>query len=251
MVKPYKAVLFDLFNTVAMWQPDRLPPFEWRGKTLHSTIGILRQTVEEQVPEASFDAFLDALWAANDELSARRATDMKEIPSLERFTLTLTKIGYPEVEDTRRRARILSLKHMELLASAVEVPNTHVDFLGRISERYPLALVSNFDHGPTAREIVERDGVAGYFDPIVISDDHGWRKPHPSIFSDTLATLGVAADEALYVGDSAEDDVVGAKGAGLDIAWVNARGGELPAGIPAPDYVVAAIPALSDILLPD
>jgi FMN phosphatase YigB (HAD superfamily) len=140
---------------------------------------------------------------------------------------------------------------MELLASAVEVPNTHVDFLGRISERYPLALVSNFDHGPTAREIVERDGVAGYFDPIVISDDHGWRKPHPSIFSDTLATLGVAADEALYVGDSAEDDVVGAKGAGLDIAWVNARGGELPAGIPAPDYVVAAIPALSDILLPD
>ncbi len=28
----YDAIIFDLFNTVAIWRLDRLPLFEWRGK---------------------------------------------------------------------------------------------------------------------------------------------------------------------------------------------------------------------------
>ena len=248
-MKHYSAILFDLFNTVALYQPDRLPLFEWHGKTSHSTMGILRKTVEEQLRETPFATFLDALWAANEEIAARRASTMREIPTIERFTLALTKIGYPNDEDTRRRADILSRKHMELLAVTFEIPEIHTDFLRRACDRYPLALVSNFDHSLTAHHIVERDGAAHYFDPIVISDDHGWRKPHPSIFAYTLDTLGIAAEDALYVGDSIEDDVAGAKGAGLDIAWINARGAALPDDSPAPDYVVAAIPELAGILL--
>lgn len=248
-VKRYQAILFDLFNTVAIWQPERLPPFEWRGKTTPSTMGILRETVEKHVTAAPFEAFLDALWETNDELGKRRTSDMREIPSIERFALTLEKMGYPSAFDTRRVAEILSLRHMELLASAVEIPDTHVDFLRRVGDHYSLALVSNFDHSPTARNILARDGAADYFDPIVISDDHGWRKPHPIIFTDTLNKLGVAAEDALYVGDSVEDDIVGAKGAGLDVAWVNSRGSELPPDSPEPDYIVTAIPALADVLL--
>jgi putative hydrolase of the HAD superfamily len=249
-MSPYKAIIFDLFSTVALWRPDRMPLFEWRGKSSHSTMGVLRQTVEEQVTGISFADFVDSLAAANEELAARRAQELKEIPSIERFNLALTKAGYPLADETRRLAQILSLKHMELLAAAVEIPDAHIDFLARLKSTYPLALVSNFDHGPTARRVLERDGAATYFDPIVISDDHGWRKPHPSIFTDTLAELGVAPADALYVGDSAEDDIIGAKGAGLDVAWVNQRGSALPPDSPVPDYVVAAIPELADILLP-
>ena len=82
------------------------------------------------------------------------------------------------------------------------------------------------------------NGAAPYFHHIVISDDHGWRKPHAKIFTDTLELLNVEAQDALYVGDSPQDDVIGAKGAGLDIAWVNARDVALPEGIPAPDYTI-------------
>jgi putative hydrolase of the HAD superfamily len=249
-VKQYRAILFDLFNTVAMWRPERLPPFEWRGKRLHSTMGVLRHTVEEQVRDASFAEFLDALLAANDEIAARHVHDLREVPSLERFLLALTKTGYSRTGETRRIARILSLKHMELLAGAVEIPEAHIDFLEQVGKFYPLALVSNFDHGPTAREIVGRDGAAHCFDRIVISDDHGWRKPHPRIFTDTLGQLGVAAGDALYVGDSVADDIVGAKGAGLDVAWINRSGAALPNDSPTPDHVVAAIPALANVLLP-
>ncbi len=250
-VKQYKAVVFDLFSTVALWRPERMPMFEWRGKTSHSTMGVLQRTVEEQVTEASFAAFVDGLEAANEELAQRREQDLREIPSIERFNLALTKIGYPEATETLRIAGMLSLLHMEQLAAAVEIPNTHVDFIARLGTRYSLALLSNFDHGPTARSILERDGAAPYFDPIVISDEHGWRKPHANIFLDTLASLAVEPEDALYVGDSVGDDIVGAQGAGLDIAWVNARAVPLPDDIPPPNYEIAAIPDLEAILLSD
>ena len=85
-------------------------------------------------------------------------------------------------------------------------------------------LHSNFDHAETARHILQRDGATGYFERIVISDEHGWRKPHPRIFTDTLATLGVDPQDALFVGDSPDDDIRGASGVGMDVAWVNAQG---------------------------
>jgi putative hydrolase of the HAD superfamily len=212
-------------------------------------MGTLRTTVEADVTEVSFATFVDALAAANEELAGRRAESQQEFSSVERFTLALLNAGYVDGAQTRALARRLSSKHMELLRRAVEIPPGHVDFLARLARRYPLALVSNFDHGATAREILRRDGAAAYFDPIVISDEHGWRKPHPSIFADTLATLGVAPEDALYVGDSVEDDIVGAKGAGLDIAWVNPRGKPAPATAPKPDYEIETIPDLGEMLL--
>ena len=250
MSKRYKAVLFDLFSTVALWDVERLPTFEWQGRTSRSTMGVLQTTLAEAATDVPFAHFFDAMTAVNQELAERRARDMREIPSLTRFELALHGAGMAGSEDTRRLAQHLSHKHMECIAQVTAIPAAHVEFLQRIYVAYPAALVSNFDHAPTARLIMERDGAAAHFHHIVISDDHGWRKPHPKIFHDTLALLDVAPVDALFVGDSFEDDVVGAHGVGMDIAWVNAREAEPPQATPAPDYTVRAIPELASILLP-
>ncbi len=47
------------------------------------------------------------------------------------------------------------------------------------------------------------------------SRGHGWTKPHPSIFRAVLQRLEVAADEAVMVGDSPEDDIEGARALGM------------------------------------
>ena len=248
-MKPYRAILFDLFSTVALWRPERLPVFEWRGRTSHSTAGVLREIVETHAPSIPFERFVEGLESANETLAARRSTQQREFPSTDRFALALSNAGHPATDATRAIAQLLSERHMALLSDAVHVPEEHTTFLATLAQRYPLALVSNFDHGDTARSILTRDGAAAYFDPIVISDEHGRRKPHPSIFEDTLAALGVAPGDALYVGDSAEDDIVGARNAGLDIAWVNRRGNDVPADVPQPDHIVRAIPDLAPLLL--
>lgn len=247
-MKPYRAVLFDLFSTVALFQAERLPLFAWKGQTARSTMGGLQAIIEAKVTAAPFAQFFAALSEVNQEFAERRARDMREIPSRRRFESALVRVGYPVGEATQRLAQELSLTHMGLLAQATEIPAAHVEFLKRVHAAYPVALVSNFDHGPTARLIVNRDGAAPYFHQIVISDDHGWRKPHPKIFSDTLELLQVAAQDALFVGDSPYDDVMGAKRAGFDSAWVNAAGVAFPQGIPTPDYTVRAIPELGPVL---
>jgi putative hydrolase of the HAD superfamily len=55
----------------------------------------------------------------------------------------------------------------------------------------------------------------GLIDATVSSSEHGLMKPHPSIFKEALWRAGVAADEALMVGDSVRQDVDGARKVGM------------------------------------
>jgi putative hydrolase of the HAD superfamily len=52
-------------------------------------------------------------------------------------------------------------------------------------------------------------------DVIVDSRSHGRVKPHPTIFQAALTGLGVAAEDAVMVGDSLEEDVEGARALGM------------------------------------
>ena len=84
------------------------------------------------------------------------------------------------------------------------------------------------------------------FHTTLISDDFGRRKPHPAIFHAALDRLAGRADEALYVGDTAADDIAGAQAAGIDVAWLNRRD-EAPPD-PPPTYTLRQLTDLRDIL---
>lgn len=247
-MKTYRCLLFDLFSTVALWDATRMPRLVLNGVEQPSTLGVLAETLNARHPSVAFDEFVAAVTATNAELSAKRAQDGREITSAERFRQTLARMDLGHHEDTDDLAASLSARHMSMLREASAVPSSHGRALKSLAARYPLALVSNFDHAPTARAILERDGVHDHFEHVLISDDHGWRKPHRKIFDDALALLGCAAHEALFIGDSPEDDVAGASAAGLDCVWVNARGVELPAGTPRPTAEVSNITELEALL---
>jgi len=76
------------------------------------------------------------------------------------------------------------------------------------------AVVSNFDRRLPG--ILQGLGLGGLLDTVVLPGDAGCAKPAPEIFHFALARLGgMAAEEALYVGDDAERDIAGARHAGL------------------------------------
>lgn len=52
-------------------------------------------------------------------------------------------------------------------------------------------------------------------DAIVDSRSHGRVKPHPTIFQAALASLAVAPQDAVMVGDSLEEDIEGARALGM------------------------------------
>jgi len=63
-----------------------------------------------------------------------------------------------------------------------------------------------------------------------------------------LDALGVAPQDALFIGDSPEADVAGAAGVGMDTAWLNPQGQPLPLDLPAPTYLLEDLGDLAALL---
>jgi putative hydrolase of the HAD superfamily len=76
-----------------------------------------------------------------------------------------------------------------------------------------LAVVSNWDC--SLKEVLSALGLAATLDAIVVSAEVGARKPAARIFQVALEQLRCEAGEALFVGDSLETDVLGARAAGV------------------------------------
>lgn len=85
-----------------------------------------------------------------------------------------------------------------------------------------LGLVSN-----TSRdldEIVAAFALAGQVEVVVASVEIGLAKPSPAIFGAALERAGVAAPDAVMVGDSVEDDVKGALACGMGAVLIDRSG---------------------------
>jgi HAD superfamily hydrolase (TIGR01509 family) len=77
-----------------------------------------------------------------------------------------------------------------------------------------LGVVSNSDG--RVEQALEAAGLRQYFDVVVDSALVGVEKPDPGIFRAALDALGVAPEEALYVGDLYQVDILGARAAGME-----------------------------------
>ncbi|MEE2677487.1 MAG: HAD-IA family hydrolase [Myxococcota bacterium] len=81
-------------------------------------------------------------------------------------------------------------------------------------------VVSNFDH--RLPELLGGLGILQHLEAVVLPADAGAAKPDPRIFSAALDRLHVAPGDALFVGDHAEQDLAGARNAGLHAMDVDA-----------------------------
>jgi putative hydrolase of the HAD superfamily len=83
-------------------------------------------------------------------------------------------------------------------------------------------------------------GVADLFELVVLSVDHGFRKPHPSIYEEALRRLDCPAHEVAFIGDSYDADYIGPRQAGMTAFLIDPRG----------DHAIpreAQLPSLLDI----
>lgn len=83
------------------------------------------------------------------------------------------------------------------------------------SMKLRLAVISNHHDRKALTDHLSQLDVKSYFTRIIVSSSVGFRKPDPRIFAMCLSNLRVKPSEAVFVGDSIEYDVLGAKGAGM------------------------------------
>jgi 2-haloalkanoic acid dehalogenase type II len=106
-------------------------------------------------------------------------------------------------------------------------------------------VVSNADTDHLTDALI-RNGLS--FELVVSSESARAYKPDPAIFRDALSFFGCDPRDVLYVGDSQEDDIVGARRAGIAVAWLNRDGADRRAGIPEPDYEIRGLEEVAEIV---
>jgi 2-haloalkanoic acid dehalogenase type II len=132
----------------------------------------------------------------------------------------------------------------DLLNVAPVYPEVH-EVLSRLDGVIRHGILSNADDENITGALRTNDLRVEF---VVTSESVRSYKPAPHIFLHALNRLGCRPEEVLYVGDSPEDDVVGARGVGMQMAWVNRRRVPYQTGLPEPDYIVEDLRGVLEIL---
>jgi putative hydrolase of the HAD superfamily len=103
--------------------------------------------------------------------------------------------------------------HFARAASWRARPGSAAALAGLRARGLATGVVSNFDHRLPA--ILVGLGLAAQLDCVVLPGEVGVAKPDPAIFAHALSRLRVRADETLFVGDREDQDLAGARAAGL------------------------------------
>jgi FMN phosphatase YigB (HAD superfamily) len=246
--RAYRAIFFDLFDTLVRFDRRRLPTVSINGRVVNSTAGHLYAVLRPHAPQVTLEAFYQALLDSWQEAERRRAVDHREVPASERFAHLFHRLALDPATCPPSLLHELLETHRRELSRVADFPAHHGPLLADLAEQYRLAVVSNFDYTPTAVGILETAGVAGLFEAIVVSDAVGWRKPAPTIFRAALQRLGLAPGETLFVGDRPDIDVAGAQGMGMPVAWINPEREALPAGMAPPDFEIRDLGELRGIV---
>jgi len=109
-----------------------------------------------------------------------------------------------------------------------------------------IGVVSNWD--TRLKAISDGLGLTPLVDFIVISAEVGVRKPDPGIFRMALDRAGVRPDEAIHVGDLLEEDVEGARRAGVRAVLIDRKKRITAGGPPADVRVVNSLAELRELL---
>lgn len=115
--------------------------------------------------------------------------------------------------------------------------------LRQLRSKYRLAVVTDAQT-PWAIPELNAVGLSGYFDPIVVSGDFGYRKPDRRLFKAALDAMGMDASEVLFVGNDMYRDVHGAQKVGMKAVFFKSnQGTQEKAGVRA-DYIIYEFPEL-------
>ena len=203
-----KAIGFDLFNTLITVEPQTLQ--EAHGRLFFSLIESGFHLDEQAFRKAHRQAAMDHL--------AECQKDGRETHNRFWISAALADQGYQVSPDDLRIAGAVERYFSAFLEYCRMIPGTG-SMLETLKKRYRLGLLTNFTHGPAARNILHYLGISSFFGTILISGELGYRKPHPSVFLKLIEEFGVEAHQALYVGDDPEPDIRGARAVGLQPVW--------------------------------
>jgi HAD superfamily hydrolase (TIGR01549 family) len=223
-----KAVLFDLDDT--LW--PIAPVISQAELSLHAWL-------QQHAPRVADRFSVDALRQARQSLLERQPEFHLDLGALRRAGLAdaFAHAG----EDSAKVD--LAMEHFFAARNAV---SPYDDVLPGLEQLNQMVLVGSISNGNADLRAI---GMSHHFKVSVAAHQLGCAKPDAAIFLAACEQLGVAPQDAVYVGDDVLLDVRGAQQAGLRAVWLNRTGStrHLEHGV-VPDAICADFGELLDWL---
>lgn len=224
-----RAVVFDLDYTLAVPERDRATllaaaseaagaPALSREAYLEAHGDVAHETTRAPI----FERLLS-------ESEGSRDSDTGDIDTAVTDTADAdTAVADTTVADTADAdPEAIAAAYREAVAESVRPIAGAAELVTDLRRRYAVGLLTD---GPVlaGRSKLEALGWTDLFDAAVVTGEVGADKPDPRAFEAVCERLGVAPEEAVYVGDDPDLDVAGATAAGMAAVQVLYEGGPDP-----------------------
>jgi len=188
-----KAILFDLDNTL----------LDFSGFKRESALAAAKAIKKTGIPLSEKELY-DRIF---------RVYSVKGIEYQRTFGDVLYGLGLNQhhLERARQAAMIAYTKKKYAL---LKPRPKAIQLLSSLRKKYKLGIVTDAPREKAWQRLILA-GLDGFFYPVVSYNDTLEQKPSPKPFELALSLLKVKPDEALFVGDAPERDIIGAKKAGL------------------------------------
>lgn len=172
-----------------------------------------------------WQGYLERLGAADLTLGTLgRSPADYEAARASRFRALAAEAGWTCSAAEAREISALYRRHYQRLRRGV--PGA-VELVRRIARSRTVGLVTNNQVAEQVEKVAFL-GLTKTLDFLVISEAEGVEKPDPAIFRAALARARARPRDAVMVGDSWTNDVLGARGAGIRPVWFNRFGRTRP-----------------------
>ena len=202
-----RLVTFDLDNT--LWETDN---------TIRRAESDMRDAFNRRVPDFSERFDFHGTQALREQVIADTPEIAHDVSNLRMEVLFRAAKECGCAEDD---ARAYAEEAFEVFLHArhrVSYLDGALDLLEALKPRYTLVSLTN------GNADFLRLGLDRYFSFGFTAADVGAMKPHRAMFDAALERTGVAADDAVHIGDQPIDDVQGAKNVGMHTIWFNPDG---------------------------
>ena len=233
----YKIIIFDVGDTLLEYYPSQAQIYE----ECLSEMGLTaeRKKIKRVIDNASHEQI------AGETIGAPRMSDEDFKDMLDKAALSCVEFE-GDVSDAETKEYLQILKGYPQSEQELKIIPGVIETLDKLKKDFRLAVVSN--HRKELLGYLKELGLSDYFESIVVSEIVGCEKPDIKIMQIALDELQADASECLYVGDH-PFDVLCAKGAGIDCAWLTNPESVLPDSIPhTEDYKISELSEIVGIL---
>lgn len=198
-----KAVMFDCYNTLLRYESEEDRDGIW--KMLKEAIEYITEKELSVTSEKLEALYKEACIQEERESQAERGIHA-EIYLRRAWKNVLLKLKMPVVIAEEKAEDILLLHRLYARKEKHLFPNVQKELMILKERGIKILLLSNaqicFIYNELPKETRE------LFDEVLISEEMGIKKPSEELFRIAFERLGIKPEEAVFVGDSAEDDMI-------------------------------------------